>query len=111
VIRPECVATFPEPVGFRIVRCCGTAFGEAVRVRNVFRDALRGIGTFLGIAPYEFVTDAERARQDSLALLLERAERMGANGVIGLRFHAVDEAGAIRLTAIGEAVVLDPEPR
>ncbi|HVA36305.1 MAG TPA: heavy metal-binding domain-containing protein [Candidatus Dormibacteraeota bacterium] len=111
MIKPECIATSRETSGFRIVRRCGTAFGEATRTHNLLRDAMRSIGTILGIAPYDFVTDAERARADSIARLLERAERMGANGVIGVRFHAVDEAGATRLMAVGEAVVLDPEPR
>lgn len=111
MLRPECVATTKEAIGFRIVRRCGTAVGEASRVHNVLRDAVRNIGSFLGLAPYDFVTDAERARDDSLARLLERAERMGANGVIGVRFHAVDEAGSTRLLAVGEAVVLEPEPK
>ncbi|MDE2571592.1 MAG: YbjQ family protein [bacterium] len=111
MLRPECVTTTHEVAGFRILRRCGTAFGEATRAHNVLRDAVRSIGSFLGIAPYEFVTEAERAREESLARLLERAEQMGANGVIGVRFHVVDEAGVTRLMAVGEAVVLEPEPR
>ncbi|TAM77242.1 YbjQ family protein [bacterium] len=110
-LRTECVATTHEATGFRIVHRCGTALGEATQPRNVLRDAVRAVGSFLGLIPYNFVTDAERARADSIARLLERAERMGANGVIGLRFKAVDEAGATRLMAVGEAVILDREPR
>ncbi|TAM59161.1 heavy metal-binding domain-containing protein [bacterium] len=110
-LRSECVTTTREAVGFRVVRRCGLASGQAMQARNYLRDALHAIGTFLGLMPYDFVTDAERARADSIAQLLERAERLGANGVIDLRFQAVDEGGATRLTAIGEAVVLDREPR
>ncbi len=110
-LSSDCVATTHEATGFRILRRCGTASGEATQPRRLLRDAMRAVGSFLGLTPYDFVTDAERARAASVARLLERAERMGANGVIGLRFQTVDEPGATRLMAVGEAVVLDREPR
>ncbi len=103
--------TFEAPSGFRIVRSFGTAYGRASRPRNVLRATFRSIGAFIGLAPLEFLTEAERARTDSLSELVAAAEGLGANGIVGLKFHASEQSdGSTRVLAFGEAVLLDPEP-
>ncbi len=110
-IGPEAVVTFDRLDGFRIVKSLGVARGEAVTPRNVLRATFRSIGSFIGITPVDYLTDAERARSESLAILLGNAERMGANGVVSLQFDAREQSdGSTRVLAIGEAVVLDPTP-
>jgi len=110
-LAPEAVTTFERIEGYRIVRSFGFAYGHASRPRNVLKQTFRSIGVLIGLAPIEYLTDAERARTESLEALLQRAERMGANGVIGLQFQASEGAdGATRVTAFGEAVLLEPAP-
>lgn len=109
---PEAVTTFERIDGYRVVRSFGYAYGQASRPRNVLRQTFRSIGALIGLAPIEYLTDAERTRTDSLEVLLRKAEGLGANGVIGLQFQASEGPdGATRVLAFGEAVLLDPVPR
>ena len=110
-LAPEAVVTFEKIDGYRVVRSYGYAYGHATRPRNLLRATFRSIGVFIGLAPMEYLTEAERARTDSLAMLITKAEGMGANGVIGLQFQASEQNdGTTRVLAFGEAVVLEPAP-
>ncbi|HZO92535.1 MAG TPA: heavy metal-binding domain-containing protein [Candidatus Baltobacteraceae bacterium] len=111
-LAPEAVTTFERVEGYRVVRSFGFAYGHASRPRNVLKQTFRSIGVLIGLAPIEYLTEAERARAESLDVLLRKAEAMGANGVLGLQFQASEAPdGATRVTAFGEAVLLDPAPR
>jgi uncharacterized protein YbjQ (UPF0145 family) len=111
-IAPEAVVTFERIDGYRIIRSFGFAYGHASRPRNVLRATFRSIGAFIGLAPIEYLTEAERARAESLASLIRKAEDMGANGIVGLQFQASEAAdGSTRVLAFGEAVLLEPPPR
>jgi uncharacterized protein YbjQ (UPF0145 family) len=110
-LSPDAVTTFEQVEGYRVVRSFGFAYGQASRPRNVLKQTFRSIGVLIGLAPVEYLTDAERARAESLEELLEKAERMGANGIVGLQFQASEGPdGATRVLAFGEAVVLEPAP-
>jgi uncharacterized protein YbjQ (UPF0145 family) len=110
-LAPEAVTTFERVEGYRVVRSFGYVYGNANRPRNVLRATFRSIGVLIGLAPVEYLTDAERTRTDSLHVLLEKAESMGANGVLGLQFQASEGPdGATRVLAFGEAVLLEPAP-
>ena len=105
------VTTFPRVDGYRIVRSFGYAYGHASRPRNVIRQTFRTIGALIGLAPLEYLTDAERTRTESLEALLLKADALGANGVVGLQFQTSEGPdGATRVVAFGEAVLLDPPP-
>jgi len=103
--------TFDRLEGFVVVKSFGTARGEAVTSRNLLRATFRSLGSFMGFAPIDFLTDADRARSQSLAALIKAAEQLGANGVVGLQFDAGERGdGSTRVCAFGEAVLLEPEP-
>jgi len=111
VIAPEAVVTFDRLDGFAVVKSFGTAHGEAVASRNLLRATFRSLGSFIGFGSVDFLTDADRARTESLAALVRAAERLGANGVVGLHFEAMERSdGSTRVLAIGEAVLLEPAP-
>jgi uncharacterized protein YbjQ (UPF0145 family) len=110
-LAPEAVTTFERVEGYRVVRSFGYVHGQASRPRNVLKQTFRSIGALIGLAPVEYLTDAERARTESLEALLHKAEAMGANGVMGLQFQASEGPdGATRVLAFGEAVLLEPAP-
>ena len=110
-LAPDAVTTFERIEGYRVVRSFGYAYGQASRPRNVLKQTFRSIGVLIGLAAIDYLTDAERTRADSLEALLEKAETMGANGVIGVQFQATEGPdGATRVLAFGEAVLLDPAP-
>ncbi len=109
MVSPESVVTFDRVDGFRVIASFGIAYGVASRPRNMFRNTFRSIGSFIGLAPIEYLTDAERAREDSLLNLRANADAAGANGVINLRFEATETSdGATQVLARGEAVLLEP---
>ena len=92
----------------RVVRKLGTVAGTATRPHNMLRATFRSIGAFIGLAPVEYLTDAERAREDALEELRRKAEAMGANAVVNLQFLADEgEDGTTKVTAYGDAVVVD----
>ena len=110
MISPEAVVTLDRPDGFRVVRRLGRASAEVQRPPNLWRALGRSFGLLLGIGHPEAPGEAARVREECLAQLRDRADALGANGVVGLRFDAVEEAdGSVRVTAVGEAVVLERE--
>lgn len=111
MIAPESVVTFDRLDGFRVVRSLGRARGEASRPANLLHWTLRALAELIGMRGSEFRSEADRARAECVASLLARAERLGANGVVGLRFEAVESGdGSTVVSATGEAVVLEPVP-
>jgi uncharacterized protein YbjQ (UPF0145 family) len=110
MIARAALVTFADADGFRVVRSFGEARGETHFPQSVLRATFRTIGLFIGLAPAEYLTDAERARGACIAALLYDAERLGANGVVGLHFEAFEHGGGTRVVAYGEAVLLDPPP-
>jgi uncharacterized protein YbjQ (UPF0145 family) len=110
-LAPDAVTTFERIEGYRVVRSFGYAYGQASRPRNLLKQTFRSIGVLIGLAPVDYLTDAERTRADSLEILMAKAETMGANGIIGVQFQATEGPdGATRVLAFGEAVLLDPAP-
>jgi len=110
-IAPEAVVTFDRLDGFTVMRSFGMARGEGIVPRNLIRATFRSIGSLIGLAPLDYLTDAERARSESIAALIRDAERLGANGILSLHFDANELAdGSTRVFAYGEAVLLDPVP-
>lgn len=111
MVAAEAVVTFDRLDGFRIVATLGLARGEAVCQRNLLRATFRSIGAFIGFAPVEYLTDAERARAESLLALRGNAATLGANGVVGVQFDSREQNdGSTRVVATGQAVILEPEP-
>jgi uncharacterized protein YbjQ (UPF0145 family) len=111
-IDPESVVTFDRPDGYRVVASYGNVRGEAITPRNFLRATFRSLGAFIGFTPVEYLTDAERGRSDCLRSLRESASLLGANGVVGVQFEACELSdGSTRVSAVGEAVLLEPETR
>lgn len=112
MIAPEAVVTFDRLEGFVVVTSFGDVRGEAVAPRNLLRSTFRSLGAFMGFVPVDYLSDAERARSESIAALLGEAEGRGANGVMRLHFDASEQSdGSTRVLAYGEAVLLEPVPR
>jgi uncharacterized protein YbjQ (UPF0145 family) len=73
----------------------------------MLRATFRSIGAFIGLAPIEYLTDAERAREEALEALRANASALGADAVIKIQFDAVEDDGGITaVVASGEAVRL-----
>ena len=110
VIAKENLVTLDVPDGFRVLRSFGRVTGSATRPHNMLRATFRSIGAFIGLAPIEYLTDAERAREEALDDLRAKAGPLGADAVIKIRFEAVEQPdGSTIVMASGEAVRLEPK--
>jgi uncharacterized protein YbjQ (UPF0145 family) len=107
MIAKENLVTLDAADGFRVASSLGRVTGSASRPHSMLRATFRSIGAFIGLAPIEYLTDAERAREEALESLRTNASALGADAVIKIRFDAVeDEDGATAVVAHGEAVRL-----
>jgi len=110
MIAKENLVTLDVPDGFRVLASFGRVTGSATRPHNMLRATFRSIGAFIGLAPIEYLTDAERAREEALEDLRQKAAALGADAVIKIRFEAVEAADAsTQVLVYGEAVRLAPK--
>ncbi len=101
------VVTFERAAFSAHLRPLGYVSGIARRKRSPWNAAMRSLGMLVGLLPEDLVEDHEALRNQALDAILRRAERLGADAVVGLRFHASESAdGASVLVAFGEAVRL-----
>ena len=110
MVARESVVTLAHVEGFRIVRSLGSARGAATRPRDMVRATLRSIGALIGLAPIEYLTDAEKAREESLERMREQAAAMGANGIINVGFSTSESSDGTKVQCYGEAVLLEALP-
>lgn len=109
MIAKENLVTLDAPDGFRVLASFGRVTGRASRAHSMLRATFRSIGAFIGLAPVEYLTDAERAREDALEDLRAKASSLGADAVINIRFDAIEDDGTTEVLVYGEAVRLAPK--
>ena len=103
------VVTTNELEGYRIVRHLGLVRGLTVRSRSVVGNLGAAIQIFFGGNITVYTKLAEQTRQEAFNLLVEHAQQMGANAVIGMRYDANEIAAAVtEVLAYGTAVVVEP---
>jgi uncharacterized protein YbjQ (UPF0145 family) len=100
------LTTTDELPGRRIARTLGLVRGNTIRARHIGRDigaALRGLA---GGEVREYTKMMAEAREQAIDRMIEEAERLGANAVVGMRFStAMIMSGAAEIVAYGTAVV------
>lgn len=91
--------------GYRVSRTLGVVRGIIVRSRSVFGTIGAGLQTLVG-GNITLLTDlCERTRNESFNLMLQHAEQLGANAVIGIRYDATEVMqGVTEVLAYGTAV-------
>lgn len=103
------VVTSNDVPGYRIVRVLGVARGLSVRSRSVVGNIGASIQILFGGNITLYTKLAEQARQEAFDLLVARAGKMGANGIVAMRYDANEMASAVtEVLAYGTAVVLEP---
>ena len=103
------VVTSNEVPGHRVVRVLGVARGNSVRSRSLVGNIGASIQLLFGGNITVYSKLAEQARQEAFDLLIAQAEKMGANGIVAMRYDANEMAAAVtEVLAYGTAVVLTP---
>ena len=102
------VVTTSEVSDMRIVRTLGLVRGNTIRARHLGKDILALLRNVAGGEIHEYTKMLAEAREQAIHRLLEEAEALGANAVVGLRFQtSMIQAGAAEMLCYGTAVVIE----
>jgi len=101
------IATSSEIAGKKIVKTLGLVRGNTIRARHVGKDILAGFKNILGGEIEEYTKLMAEAREQALDRMAERAEELGANAIVDVRFSTSYIMGAAsEILAYGTAVVV-----
>jgi uncharacterized protein YbjQ (UPF0145 family) len=97
-----------EIEGFRVTRNLGVVRGITVRSRSIFGSIGASIQTLFGGNITLMTELCEKTRSDAFQMMLEHAQAMGANAVIGVRYDANELMdGVTEVLCYGTAVVVE----
>ena len=112
MISNDKVVTTPSIQGYKITKVIGMVTGLSPRTRGVGGVIFGAIQALLGGEVTAFTTEIEKARLEAVQRAIEKAERQGANAIVGLDLETSDMGGEFYITLIsatGTAVVVEPE--
>ncbi len=94
--------------GYRIAKNLGVVRGITVRSRSALGNVAGGIQAFFGGNITVYTELCEHARGEAFELMVQHAQQVGANAVIGMRYDANDVMeGITEVLAYGTAVVVE----
>ena len=94
--------------GYKIKRNLGVVRGIMVRSRSVFGTIGGSLQTLLGGNISLFTSLCEKTRGEAFDLMLEHAQQLGANAVIGVCYDATEiMSGVTEVLCYGTAVVVE----
>lgn len=102
------LSTTFDVAGRNITQNLGIARGNVVRSRFIGRDIVAGFRMVIGGEVHEYTKLLAESREQALDRMIQHAQTLGADAVIGMRFETTDAAGgqATEVLAYGTAVKL-----
>lgn len=104
------LTTTPTVQGHNITQYFGVVTGETIIGANVVKDFLAGLTDFFGGRSSTYENVLREAKDAALKEMSERAQRMGANAVVGidLDYETVGQTSSmLMVTCSGTAVRID----
>ncbi len=101
------VSTSDAVPGGKDIEILGLVRGNIVTSKNIGRDLMAGVKTIVGgeIKSYSMMTN--EARQVAEQRMIEEAQKLGADGILSMRFSSgTVMQGTIEMLAYGTAVKL-----
>lgn len=84
-------------------------YGSVVRSKHVGKDLLAGLKNLVGGELVAYTELLEESRQEALSRMIDKAELLGADAVVGIRFSTASiSAGASEIFVYGTAVKAVP---
>ena len=109
MVSHEFVTTAFELPGYRVKHNFGVVRGIVVRSRSIVGTIGAGLQTIVGGNISLFSKLCEQTRNDAFDLMLQHAEALGANAVIGARYDATEIMnGVTEVLSYGTAVKVEP---
>jgi len=94
--------------GRKIVKYLGLARGNTIRARHIGRDIMAVLRNMVGGEITDYTKMMAEAREQALDRMIENAQQMGANAIVGMRFASSEiMRNAAELLAYGTAVVVE----
>ncbi len=99
--------TFELP-GYKVVKNLGVVRGILVRSRSIFGNVGAAFQTLVG-GNITILSDlCEKTREEAFSIMLQHAESLGANAVIGVRYESTEiMSGVTEVLCYGTAVVVE----
>ncbi|SDL87235.1 Uncharacterized conserved protein YbjQ, UPF0145 family [Segatella bryantii] len=110
MINNMMVTTTPTVEGHRILSYRGVVTGETIIGANVFKDFFASIRDIIGGRSGSYESVLREAKETSMREMIERAQQMGANAVVGvdIDYETIGAQGSMLMVAVsGTAVVID----
>lgn len=104
------VATTDNLSGYKIKEVYGLVRGSCIRAKHLGRDIGAGLKSLVGGELMGYSDLLEESREEAINRMINAAENMGANAVIGMRFSSSQiMSGAAEMLAYGTAVKIEKE--
>ena len=104
------IVTSSSITGMRVAQTVGLVYGNTVRCRHVGKDIMAALRNLVGGEVPEYTKMLAESREQSLDRMALRAEELGANAIVDVRFTTASiMQGASELLAYGTAVIIEPE--
>jgi uncharacterized protein YbjQ (UPF0145 family) len=103
------VATTHDLPGFQVVKVHGLVRGNTIRARHMGKDIVAILRNMAGGEITEYTKMLAEAREQAIDRMLEEAEALGANAVLGVRFQtSMIQSGAAEMLCYGTGVTVEP---
>ncbi len=94
--------------GYKVTKNLGMVRGIIVRSRSVIGNIGAAFQMFFGGNITLYSSLCEQARNDAFRSMIEHAESMGANAIIGVRYDATEIMGGVtEVLCYGTAVIVE----
>jgi len=101
------VTTFEVP-GKTIKKSLGLVRGNTIRARHLGRDIAAGLRNIVGGEITDYTKMMAESREQALDRMVEEAESLGANAIVGMRFTtSMIMQSASEILAFGTAVIVE----
>lgn len=101
------VSTADELDGYKVSEILGVVRGNTVRAKWFGKDIVAGLRQIVGGELKEYTEMMTEAREEAYNRMLQEAQALGADAVIGMRFVSSDVmSSAAEILAYGTAVRL-----
>jgi len=101
------ISTTSSIEGKAIKEYRGVVFGEVINGINYMRDFTAGISNVIGGRATEYEEELINTRAEAITEMMKRAEKIGANAIIGVKLDYETINSMLMVIASGTAVVIE----
>ncbi len=107
-MKHEATSTTFEISGYKVKKTLGVVKGIIVRSRSIFGNIGAGFQTLFGGNITLYTELCEKTREDAFKAMVQHAESLGANAVIGIRYESTEVmSGVTEVICYGTAVIIE----